>query len=60
MRAEIAHSGDLHLQIGGGDVEQAVPLLEQDVGENRQRVAAFDNPRHGLQWFEQRIAGYLF
>ncbi len=57
---QIAVRGDLHLEVGGRHVEAAVLLLEQDVGENRQRVPAFDDAGDGLQRFQQRVAGDLF
>ena len=60
LAREFRDRGDLHLEVGCGDVQLAVALLEQDVGENRQRVPAFDDSRHGLQRFEQRVSGYLF
>ena len=36
------------------------PLLEQHVGENRQRVASFNDAGHGLQRFQKRVASDLF
>ena len=44
--------GDLHLEIGRGDVQVAVLLLEQHIGEDRQRVPAFDDAGNRLQRFQ--------
>ncbi len=60
LAREIRMRGDLHLEIGRRDEELAVPVLDQDIRENWQRVAAFDDARHRLQGFQQRVAGDLF
>ena len=52
--------GDLHLEIGGRDVQLAVLLLEQHVGEDRQRVAPFNDARYRLQRFQERVPCDLF
>ena len=52
--------GDLHLEIRRRHVQAAVALFEQHVGEDRQRVPAFNDAGHGLQRFQERIAGDLF
>ncbi len=59
LARQLGMRGDLHLEVGGRHEEPAVAVLEQDIGENRQRMAALDDPRHRLQRFQQRIAGYL-
>ncbi len=59
LAREFGVRGDLHFEVGGGHVEAAVAVLEQHIGENWQRMSAFDDARHGLQRFQQRIAGYL-
>jgi hypothetical protein len=38
LAGKIGDRRDLHLEIGGGDVQLVVLLFEQDVRENRQRV----------------------
>ena len=52
--------GDLHLEIGGRDVEPAVGLFEQHIRQNRERMSAFDDAGHRLQWFQQRVSWNLF
>jgi hypothetical protein len=59
LSGKLGMRGDLHFEVGGRDVESAVAVLEQHIRENWQRVPSFDDTRHGLQGFQQRIAGYL-
>ena len=60
LAGELAVRGDLHFEIGGGDEQAAILLFEQNVGEYRQRMSAFDDSGYGLQRFEQRVSGCLF
>jgi hypothetical protein len=49
-----------HLEIGRRDVQPPVPLLEQHVRQNGQRVPALDDSRDRLQGFQQRITRNCF
>ena len=60
LAGKIRMRGDLHLEIGGGDVEPAVGLFEQHIRENREGMSAFDDAGHRLQWFQQRVSWNLF
>ena len=52
--------GDLHFEIGGGDEEPAIRVLEQNIRKDRQRMPAFDDAGDRLQRFEERVTRDLF
>ena len=43
LAREFTIGSDLHLEIGRGDEQPAVLLLEQYIGKNRQRLPALDD-----------------
>jgi hypothetical protein len=57
--ADVAAGGgaDLDLDVGGEHRQLVAMLLDQHVGQDRQRMALFDDAGNRLQRGEQRIAG---
>ena len=57
--ADVAARGraDLDLDVGGEHRELIAALLDQHVGQDRQRVALFDDAGNRLQRGQERIAG---
>lgn len=59
LAADVAAGGgaDLDLDVGGEHGELVAMLLDQHVGQDRQRVAPFDDAGNRLQRGQERIAG---
>jgi hypothetical protein len=47
--AEIGACGDLKLEVGREERHVGAILGDQQIGEDRQRMTAFDDTAHGLQ-----------
>ena len=58
--AGLAAGSNLDLEVGCGERELVALDLEQDVGEDRKRMAALDDTADGLQWQKNHVPLYAY
>src|SRR5690606_59451 len=58
--AEIGMRGDLDFEVGGNEGDLVAFLAHEDVRQDGQGMASFDDSRHGRQRFQQCIARGLY
>ncbi len=56
----LAARRDLDLEVGRRKRELVALDLEQDIGEDGKRMAAFDDTADGLQWQKNHIPLYAY
>jgi hypothetical protein len=49
----------LDFQVGGRKAHLVLFFLDEDIGQNRKRLTAFNDTADGLQGFEKSLAGAL-